>query len=296
MWGLRGDSRQAPWGFPTPRYEGRYIPVSHGTAIEKIRFHEDEILSVLGPDGRPHVVLRPAIEAIGIDYPTQLTKLRSRSWATVGKTYTVAEDGKTREMVTVDVRTFLMLLATVNEEKVSPEVKDRLIAYQAESADVIEGYWTRGGTVNPRASETQLAELAEDIEERRRHLAAVRVAERIEAQVRVLTAMAGIVDPQWLAAQAQERFAVATGRELEQPFQERTLTVSEFLAEKNLPSAVVRSMSGTFGKAMKQAYRQRTGEEPGKSLRFVEGAQREVAAYREEHRPLMEQVWRDMNS
>jgi hypothetical protein len=268
--------------------------VSEGTAVQRIAFHEDEILTVM-IDGRPHIALRPAIESIGLDYSTQYTKLQGRSWAVVGQSPMTGSDGKTYNMVTVDVRTFLMLLATVDENRVAEHVRPKLAAYQSEVADVIEAYWTRGGVVSPRASETQLAELAETVEERRRHLAAIRTAERVEAQVRVLNAMSGLVDPQWLAAQAEERYAVATGRELEQPFQERTLTVSEFLTEKNLPSAVVRSMSGTFGKAMKQAYRQRTGQEPGKSLRFVEGAQREVAAYREEHRPLMEQVWREMN-
>lgn len=266
----------------------------NGTAVEKIKFHEDEILSVLGPDGRPHVAAKPIVESLGLDWSAQLQRLKRSSWASTVM-MPMEVDGYTRQLTMVSLRTLLMLLATVDEARVAEAARPRLAAYQSEVADVIEAYWTRGGVVSPRATETQLAELAETVEERRKHLAAIRTAERIEAQVRVLTAMSGIVDPQWLAAQAQERFAIATGRELETVHEERTLTVSEFLAEKNLPAAVVRSMSSNFGKAMKRAFVQRHGVEPGKSLRFVEGAQREVAAYREEHRPLMEQVWRDMN-
>ena len=70
-------------------------------------------------DGKPYVVLRPAVDALGLDYWGQLQRLRRRSWATVCVTQTVAGDGKTREMVTVDVRTILMLLATVDDGRVS---------------------------------------------------------------------------------------------------------------------------------------------------------------------------------
>lgn len=55
-----------------------------------------------------------------------------------------------REYVTVDVRTFLMLLATVPVARVAESIRSKLVAYQREIADVIEQYWTRGRVVNPR--------------------------------------------------------------------------------------------------------------------------------------------------
>ena len=58
-------------------------------------------------DGQPHIVLKPAIEELGLDYSTQVRKLKGRSWATVGQSPMVAEDGKTRDMTVVPVRTFL---------------------------------------------------------------------------------------------------------------------------------------------------------------------------------------------
>lgn len=60
-------------------------------------------------------MLKAAIEAIGLDYPTQSEKLKSKSWAVVRLIPATGADGKTYMMTTVDVRTFLMLLATIDE-------------------------------------------------------------------------------------------------------------------------------------------------------------------------------------
>lgn len=109
--------------------------------IVHIPFHGDELMATL-VNGKPHVVLKPAIEAVGLDYKSQLDKLRGKSWATVGMSPMVAADGRLREMVTVDVRTLLMLLATIDEHRVAEHVRPKLIAYQAEVADVIESHFT----------------------------------------------------------------------------------------------------------------------------------------------------------
>jgi hypothetical protein len=113
------------------------------TELVHIPFRGGEILAV-DVNGRPHIVLRPALENIGLDYSTQLKKLQGRSWATVGQCPTVGADGRTREMITVDLRTFLMLLATVNESSVNESIRPTLVAYQSEVADAIEAYWTKG--------------------------------------------------------------------------------------------------------------------------------------------------------
>lgn len=120
-----------------------------GGDIVRIPFHGDEILAV-EVDGRPHIVLKPAIEALGLDYWAQVRKLNARSWATTASKPVVAADGKRREMVICDVRTFLMLLATVDEKRVAADVAPKLVTYQAEVADAIESYWTRGAALNPR--------------------------------------------------------------------------------------------------------------------------------------------------
>lgn len=111
-----------------------------------VPFRDGEVLAV-EIEGAPHVVLRPALEAIGLDYSAQRRKIQGRSWATMVPVTTVAADGSVREMATVSVRTFLMLLATINEAHVAESVRPALVAYQLEVADVIERHFTkaRGG-------------------------------------------------------------------------------------------------------------------------------------------------------
>jgi hypothetical protein len=119
------------------------------TDLVRIPFHGTNLLAV-DEDGKPQIVLRPAVESLGLTFDSQRRKLQGRSWACV--TQRVLQlDGQRREHTTVDVRTFLMLLATINENNVAEDKRPLLIAYQSEVADVIEAYWRNGVVANPRA-------------------------------------------------------------------------------------------------------------------------------------------------
>lgn len=99
--------------------------------------------------GTPWVALKPMCEALGIDYSSQLQKLKRRSWATVGQKATVAEDGKTREMVMIDRRTLGMWLATIDENRVVPSAAPTIRAYQAQAADALDSYFAHGAAIAP---------------------------------------------------------------------------------------------------------------------------------------------------
>lgn len=105
-------------------------------------------------DGRPMVALRHACESIGLDYSVQLRKLKARSWATVVQTDMVASDGKVREMAVIDRRTLTMWLATVQENRVDPAIKDRVVAYQAEATNALDAYFSAGVAVSPQSLST----------------------------------------------------------------------------------------------------------------------------------------------
>jgi hypothetical protein len=122
---------------------------SDAAPVHTFDFHGDPV-HLVDISGKPHIVLRSAIDTLGLSYSRQFRKLESRSWATVALAATVGADGRAREMVVVDVRTFLMLLATVDENRVAEHVRPKLIEYQAEIADAIEAYWTEGRAFNPR--------------------------------------------------------------------------------------------------------------------------------------------------
>lgn len=191
-----------------------------------------------------------------------------------------SDDGPSQPTVFVDLKTLLMFLATIQTTRVAEHLREKLIAYQREVADVIEAYWTQGGVINPRASEDQLAG----------------IIQRAQGQAAVLRALDGIVDPRWLEAKARHVAARALGEEPEVDPESRPLTVGEYLQDHGVTAKAARSVSSEFGRRMKAAYLLRTGEAPGKTRRFVDGAERMVAVYTEAERPLFDEVWQQLAS
>lgn len=115
-----------------------------------IPFHGENVYG-LNVDGELEIILKPIIDRLGLDYWAQIQKLRNRSWAALAsRQVQVPGQAQRREMLTCSVQTFAMMLATVDENKVSADIKPKLVMYQAECAKAIEDYWTKGKAVNPR--------------------------------------------------------------------------------------------------------------------------------------------------
>lgn len=58
---------------------------------------------------------------------------------------TVAEDGKSREMISIPVRKLALWLACINSNKVAAPVRPKLERYQEECAVALNDYRRRGG-------------------------------------------------------------------------------------------------------------------------------------------------------
>jgi P22_AR N-terminal domain len=101
----------------------------------------DAPLQAVQIDARPFVALRPICDSLGVDYSSQLKKLRSRSWATVVLNTMVAADGLSREMALIDRRTMTMWLATLDENRVGEHACELVVAYQREAADALDAYF-----------------------------------------------------------------------------------------------------------------------------------------------------------
>lgn len=227
-------------------------------------------------DGQPHIVLKPAVESLGLSYPAQSRKLKSRSWAVVAQTATTGADGKTYEMDAVPVRTFLMMLATINETRVAEAVRPTLIAFQNETADAIEAYWTEGGAINPRATEDQLDSLIA----------------RAKQQAEVLSILAPIVSPEWLETKGRLVAARALGEEPEVDPLDVPLYVPDFLKGKGLKRREIESVQSWFGRRAASLYEAEHGEKPGKRQSDLpNGSVRETYAWTERHRPVFEETW-----
>jgi hypothetical protein len=120
------------------------------TEIVHVPFNGSEVLCV-EIDGKPHVLLRPALDKLGLNYSAQHRKLQRRSWACVAQVTTqIPGDDQSRAYTATDVRTFLMLLATVDERQVAEVIRPALVEYQRRVADAIEEYWTKGHVAHPR--------------------------------------------------------------------------------------------------------------------------------------------------
>jgi hypothetical protein len=87
------------------------------------------------------VSLRRCCEALGLDFATQFTKLKAKSWATIGLITTVAQDGKSRELTVIGLDSVPMWLATIDEGRVADEVKPKLVVYQKECVTVLRDHF-----------------------------------------------------------------------------------------------------------------------------------------------------------
>lgn len=239
------------------------------TDIVKVPFKGDELLTV-EVDGKPHVILKPAFEAIGLDAKTQIDKLAGKSWACTGLVPVQVGDQR-RVMVIADVRTFLMALATVDERRVSVTARPKLVAYQAEVADAIESYWTKGGAINPRASEEELR--------------------LIQMRADVLNALRPFVDPGYLDAKGRILAAQALGETPELDQSTKPLTVSIYLQRKGLKGKEQKAAASMFGKRLKALYVETYGEQPPQIEDVVGRHVVPVAQYQEQHSRLFDQVW-----
>ncbi|MFI5504492.1 Rha family transcriptional regulator [Corynebacterium kutscheri] len=112
------------------------------------------------------------------------------------------------------------------------------------------------------------------------------------SQMELCQAAKGLIRDEHLEAKARIILARGLGEAPEIDPATRPLYTADFLKEKNLSTKRMKSVAGVFGKRMKAAYTLEHGQEPGKyDLTLPNGQIRQVNAYTEADRPLMQQVW-----
>lgn len=263
------------------------LPNGNTVEVAAVPFHDGDVLAAL-IDGKEHIVLRPAIERLGINYSNQLRKLKAKSWAcVVNLTMQLPGDAQSREYAAADMRTFLMLLATINENQVAADVREILVAYQNEIADVIEAYWANGGTVNPRATASQLDDLTDEIEQRKADLR----AQAARRDLSVIDAMGGNVGAGFKEKLVLHTWAVYKGEKPEIAAEDRLLMVQPYLVERGVSKPDIASIGSVFGKRVKAAYVAECGQEPEEVPALLNGRERPVKGYYERDRFLFDAVF-----
>lgn len=240
----------------------------------------DAPLRALRMDGEPMVSIRHACEAIGLDNRSQQRKLADKAWARVViMTMQLPGDTQRREFAMIDRRTFTMWLATIDTNRVSEQARPIIEAYQREAADALDRYFHEGGAINPRATEHQMNALIF----------------QSRARMELLQAAKGLIRDEHLEAKARVVLAAGLGDVPELESGDKALLyTSDFLKGKNLTDKQTKSIASVFGKRVKKAYIDQHGVEPGMyPMNLPNGQTRDVRAYTEADRPLLEQVWRE---
>lgn len=162
----------------------------------------DDLMATHDED-KTWVSLKHMCDLLKLNYSGQLQKLRCRSWATVCLKHTVAGDGLVREMAMVDSETVPMWLATIDENRVTPEARPRLIAYQREAKHALDAYFNKRAVDAPPTNQFDVLRAAIDQIEAAQRTAeeAKATADRTEAR---LDAIEGRHD--WFSALAYARW------------------------------------------------------------------------------------------
>jgi hypothetical protein len=152
-------------------------------------------------DGHRWAALKPMCDTLGIDYSAQLKRLKGRSWAVVAVTPITAADGKTYQTTVVDSATIPLWLATIDERRVTPEARAKLIAYQREAREALDAYFNQRLAAPPMNQLDVLRAALDQIEAAQRDATeAKQIAQRTDDR---LAAIEGKHD--WFAALAYAR-------------------------------------------------------------------------------------------
>lgn len=129
---------------------------SQALTVHYVEFHGDQVQTIRNSKtGEVFVPIKPICERFGLAWQPQLEKLKTHPTfaSTVTMIVTVGEDGKNREMVCLNLKTIPAWLMTIHPHRI-PDlgVREKVILYQRECADVLYRYFFHGQATNPRAN------------------------------------------------------------------------------------------------------------------------------------------------
>lgn len=108
--------------------------------VETVDFLGDELAAAR--DGEAvRVVLKPMCDALGLRADAQMLRLEKLGWATPHRMTAVGSDGKAREMLTLDLDSVPLWLATIQVSRVTAALRPKLLRYQRECARVLRNHF-----------------------------------------------------------------------------------------------------------------------------------------------------------
>ncbi|OWY40069.1 hypothetical protein CEK28_04860 [Xenophilus sp. AP218F] len=103
-------------------------------------------------NNEPYTPMKPIVDGMGLDWKSQHTKVSANPgrWGMV--IITIPSQGGEQDMLCMPLRKLAGWLMTIHPNKVKPEIRDRIVAYQNECDEALWQYWTTGMAIKPGVS------------------------------------------------------------------------------------------------------------------------------------------------
>lgn len=119
--------------------------------IHHVPFHEETLLVSIDNLGEPFVVLKPIVEALGLDWGKQLARTKEHPVFEQGIALRhIPSAGGLQETTVLPLRLFHGWLLGINPNKVGDSARAKLLEYQEECYEVLASYFLEGSAINPR--------------------------------------------------------------------------------------------------------------------------------------------------
>lgn len=229
--------------------------------------YEDQQVRVIQLDSEPWFVLTDLAKVLEIAAPARLA---ARLDEGVRQTHTLQTAGGPQQMTIVS----------------EPGMYEVVIRSDKPEAAAFRRWIT--SEVLPSIRKTGRYAVNPAIDEHRTNATIFQARARIE----LLQAARGLIHPDHLEAHARCVLAIGLGEHAELPTDTRPLYTQDYLREKGVTGSRIRSIAGMFGKRVKAAYTEEHGAPPAKyPLQLGNGQVRDVLAYTEQDRPLLDAVY-----
>lgn len=129
-------------------------PAPQNVQIIPVSFLDDTLVLV-AHNAQPHVVMKPVVTAMGLDWRSQYVKLMEKFGSVMVEITTTGADGKQYSMICLPLRKLPGWLYTLNPGKMNDALRPKVIRYQDECDEVLWKHWT--GTYLPQHSVENIA-------------------------------------------------------------------------------------------------------------------------------------------
>lgn len=138
-------------------------PMTELVGVERIPFYGDELIAV-EKDGQGWVILKRMCECLGVDFHSQMRRIKRAEWAAGVMMTSTGADGKHYEMFCLSIEQIPYFLATLEVGRVSEAVRPKLRLYQREVVKVLADHFLRKKGTTNKAAEAPVFDVEKIVE------------------------------------------------------------------------------------------------------------------------------------